>query len=281
MTSTRVQIGITERSWPTSTSLGEVRSAIWYPAEPAPTAAPYLRVYPAAAARDSQPVEGRFPLVVVVAGSGGNRFTYSRLAEGLASRNCWVIAPELPGPPATWAALAQRAAAVEAIRASLATSDLSGYVCGDPIYVGHSIGATLGVLLAGARPDCQHGRWAVESRVGWLSAHMKLSALVLLDPALGDAFSRNALRAVHVPTALFVSGIEDADLFGRPDRYREGLPNVRLTHEFTHAGHFVYCNPCSPVLAKISPRACHDERVDRSAVHRELLSLLDDFLPST
>jgi pimeloyl-ACP methyl ester carboxylesterase len=238
-----------------------------------------LNVYAAAAAHDPQPIERRFPLALLVAGSGGNRYTHSRLAEGLARSNYWVIAPEFSGTPNTWNALAQQAHIVDALLAGLTSSDLSSLLDGqDPVYIGHSIGATLGVLLAGARPDCRGGRWDVEPASWSFQTNTKLSALVLLDPALGDAFSRKALQAVQLPAAVFVSGLEDVDLFGQANHYRNYLPNVRLGHTFPDAGHFAYCNPCSPLLARIAPRVCADERIDRAVVHRQLLHHLDNFL---
>jgi predicted dienelactone hydrolase len=275
-----VTVGYFERTLPTSE--GDVRSTIWYPAGPAMAAEPYLRVYPAGAAHAATPRVGAFPLVLLMAGSGGNRYSHSYLAEGLANRGWWVVAPELPRPireSQSWHTMRRQARAIRDVVHELRHSDTSLRLDGrGPIWIGHSIGATLGLILAGARPDRHGGRWAAPGF--WSAPRLEpdMRALVMLDPALSAAFSPATLSKVDVPSAVFASGVQDADLFGWPGRYRDHLGNVILAHEFPDAGHFAYCNPCPPLLARISPRACRDERIDRAVLHTELLERLGDFL---
>ncbi|HEY1293352.1 MAG TPA: hypothetical protein VGJ60_09740 [Chloroflexota bacterium] len=279
---TVVNVGFAERAWPTE--YGDVLTASWYPSVPAVAAKSYARVFPARAAHHATPVAGRHPLLLLVSGSGGNRYTYSYLAEDLARRGCWVMAPELPCEIRvgdSWAALWRQAIALRAVTDQARLSEAARLDGAGPIWVGHSIGGTLGVLWAGARPDCADGRWAAaaDEVAHTMSGSLPpLRALVLLDAAVSRAFSRTALARVRVPAAVVTSGITDVDLFGRASRYAQHLGDVRLVHELAEAGHFVYCNPCPPMLASISPRACSGERVDRASFHPRLTELIGNFL---
>lgn len=281
-----VQIGVAERTWPTVA--GPATTASWYPSRPGLPAAPYCGLYPAAAAREATPMPGVFPLVVLLSGTGGNRYTHSYLAEDLARRGFWVIAPETPGP-AQWTDRRREArtrpALVRAVVSAALDSDLAAAI--DPrriIVVGFSSGGYVGLVLAGAQPAAQRGGAAgevpgpPERPVPGPALPLRLAALVLLDPALASAFTPAMLASITLPTALFTSGLEDADLLGRTDDYAAHLGNLRLSHRFAEAGHYVYCNLCPPLLTKIAPRVCVDRWVERAAVHRELTRLIGGFL---
>lgn len=81
-----------ERVWPTV--VGQVITTIWYPSLPAEPRSAYLNLYPANAASEATPLTGQFPLVILVCGTGGTRYSHSYLAESLAAQGFWVIAPE-------------------------------------------------------------------------------------------------------------------------------------------------------------------------------------------
>lgn len=281
----QVYIGVTERTW--STEIGQARVALWYPAHPAEPMPSYLNFYPARAARDAQPLPGRFPPVLLLCGTGGNRYIHSYLAESLANQGFWVFAPDLPAlvpEIRRWQELWLRPLYVSEILSVMLRSEFSGWL--DPsrlLCIGHSSGGYVGLLLAGAVPD--FGRNEAFSGVRENLAdqdfsvfqHIPLTALVLLDPAFSSVFATETLASVTTPTALFFSELEDAELRGKVSHYRAHLGNLCFSHGFTGAGHYVYCNVCPPLLTRMSPEICLDLRVKRTDIHRELVQLVGGF----
>lgn len=83
-----------------------LQTEIWYPAadgtQPGTTYDTILRdgvtptVLTGSAARDADPAEGRFPLVILSHGYPGNRYLMSHLAENLASKGYVVVAADHP-----------------------------------------------------------------------------------------------------------------------------------------------------------------------------------------
>jgi pimeloyl-ACP methyl ester carboxylesterase len=273
---TRVHVGVAERFVPVEG--GRAKAAVWYPSEPADAGPPYLNLFSAHAALEALPLTGRRQLVLLVSGTGGTRYTHSFLAEHLAAAGYCVVAPETPpGNQAVdrWANLRLCSAFVQATLAGIVSAELPVELDDrGTVYIGHSSGATIGLLLAGARLAASPS-WALPS-----PTETRLAALVLLDPALSSAFASDTLAAIRTPAAVFYSGLQDADLRGRPGHYVEHLDNVRMARCFPDVGHYVYCNEAPPVLAKIAPQLCRDTPRRRAEVHADLQASILEFLSS-
>lgn len=100
----------------------------------------------------------------------------------------------------------------------------------------------------------------------------RIGGAVLLAPAYGPLFSKNALANVKIPVQLF-SAEKDQELNNRYNAqyFEEFLPNTTSTEVIKDAGHFVFMAPCPEKLKQAVPFICEDtESVDRVAVHQKL-----------
>jgi alpha-beta hydrolase superfamily lysophospholipase len=141
---------------------------------------------------------------MLVSGMGGTRYTHSFLAEYLAAAGMCVVAPETPARCRTadrWVHLQLRYESIRAVLSAIADADLPVELSDTgAAYIGHSSGASIGLLLAGARLTASTS-WAQTTPLD-----ISLQSLVLLDPALGGAFDGSTLAAIRTPTAVFYSG---------------------------------------------------------------------------
>jgi predicted dienelactone hydrolase len=99
----------------------------------------------------------------------------------------------------------------------------------------------------------------------------RIVAAVIASPAVGYAFSAEALSAVTVPIQLWRG---DSDEILPQPNYAQAvydrLPVKPEYHIVPNAGHFAFLAPCSPALAARVPDICHDpEGFDRAAFHHE------------
>ena len=99
----------------------------------------------------------------------------------------------------------------------------------------------------------------------------RIVAAVIASPAVGYAFSGEALSAVTVPIQLWRG---DSDEILPQPSYAQAvydrLPVKPEYHVLPNAGHFAFLAPCSPALVARVPEICHDpEGFDRTAFHRE------------
>src|SRR3984885_485513 len=111
----------------------------------------------------------------------------------------------------------------------------------------------------GARPDVN---WVHDPRI---------VAAVIAAPAVGYAFSSEALAAVTVPIQLWRG---DSDEILPHPNYAQAIYD-RLSvkpeyHVVRNAGHFAFLAPCTPSLSAMVPEISPDpEAFDRAAFHRE------------
>src|SRR5271169_1933611 len=99
----------------------------------------------------------------------------------------------------------------------------------------------------------------------------RIAAAVIASPALGYAFSAEALAAVTVPIQLW-RGDSD-EILPHPNYAQAVYDRLAVKPEYhvvRNAGHFAFLAPCTPSLAAMVPEICHDpEDFDRAAFHRE------------
>jgi predicted dienelactone hydrolase len=99
----------------------------------------------------------------------------------------------------------------------------------------------------------------------------RIAAAVIAAPAVGYAFSAEALAGVRIPIQLWRG---DSDEILPHPNYAQAvydrLPAKPEYHVVPNAGHFAFLAPCNAALAAMVPDICRDPAgFDRSAFHRE------------
>ena len=277
--------------------------ALWYPTTAAEAPVAYSPAQAGRAARAAPIAHGRWPLVILSHGSGGNRFNQSALAEAMARSGFIVVALEHPGDRTfdhgasrTARNLVNRARDVRFVLDEVlgGESALASAIDGARIaMIGHSAGGFTAAVAAGGRPDLanidaycrrnaaadpdacpgeRHG--SADDRIERVSleggsslADSRLRAVVLMAPAIGPAFDAQALADVAVPVLLFWAGRDEILKEPRNSRhYANGLARVR-DRAFPDIGHFTFLNQCAALLATAAPEICRDPPgIDRAAV---------------
>ena len=99
----------------------------------------------------------------------------------------------------------------------------------------------------------------------------RIVAAVIASPALGYAFSAEALSSVTVPIQLW-RGDSD-EILPHPNYAQAIYDRLQVKPEYhvvPNAGHFAFLAPCTPALAAVAPQICRDPQgFDRAAFHRE------------
>ena len=277
--------------------------ALWYPTTITEEPLAYSPAQAGHAARGAPIARGRWPLVILSHGSGGNRFNQSALAETMARSGFIVVALEHPGDRTfdhgdsrTVRNLVNRPQDVrfaldEILRGENA---LAAAIDGRRIaMIGHSAGGFTAVVAAGGRPDlanleayCRQNPTAdpdtcpgdrqglAEDRIERVSLEGGLSltdsrvrAVVLMAPAIGALFDAQALADVSVPVLLFWAGRDE--ILNEPHNSRYYANGPARVHEraLPDIGHFTFLNECSVFLATAAPEICRDPPgIDRADV---------------
>ena len=107
----------------------------------------------------------------------------------------------------------------------------------------------------------------------------RIVAAVIASPAVGYAFSAEALSAITVPIQLW-RGDSD-EILPQPNYAQAVYDRLPVKPEYyvvPNAGHFAFLAPCTAALAARVPEICHDpEGFDRPAFHREFNSAVVAF----
>lgn len=230
------------------------------------------------AIRDATTTLGRFPLVVLSHGWGGNRGNEAWLAVELVSRGALVVAPNHPGTttgdmrsaetPKLW----ERARDVSrVIDAMLADGRFRDLIDPDRIAViGHSMGGYTAMAVAGARLDlalaardcdehpelaaCQwyrqhHGDVAQAATYGQDVADPRVKAVVSLDLGFAGALTPESLRAIGIPVLVMAAGGRNPQMSVALEsrRLAARLPPATTSYvEIAGASHFSFMGACKP-----------------------------------
>ncbi len=200
--------------------------------------------------------------LLFAAGRGGNPARHRGFLESLAAEGARVIAPhfEMASPMPSGGELRERA---RRVRLSLARQQDSPLPLGG---IGHSMGAVLLLMLAGATASTITGEQLTESMDG------SFARLILLAPPT-DFFRRpGALTAVQTPLQVWVG---EQDHLTPPEQARflqqamqgQAPCELRLVE---HAGHFTFMNELPPGISDAHPA--------REAFLRSLASEANRFL---
>lgn len=252
---------------------------------------------------------GRFPLIILCHGSGGNNTSLAWLAVPLAARGIVVIAASHPG--------STTGDSRPATDLTLQTADLSAlltHYLASPVWqqaidrqkigaVGHSKGGYSVLALAGGRinrqrlnhycqtmpqmPDCQfYYRDGVrlektdDTRLAASYRDRRFRFVVALDPAMSYVLIPDSLRTINVPVLAIAAGYY-IRATGSLTLGVDGLslPQVKLQD----AGHFDFLPVCQPSATAILAEEgeaflCETPRAQREAIHQQTLAAISQFM---
>ncbi|HEX9522747.1 MAG TPA: dienelactone hydrolase [Reyranella sp.] len=252
------------------------------------------------ASRDAPVAAGaRFPVVLFShGGSGpGTPLVHRDLLLHLAREGFIVIAPFHPG---TGQPFVDRPRQIhEALDSVLADPRFSKHADPDRIgMVGFSFGGAVTLIVAGAMIDLAHlsaychdhaddsracdgiatdGSWAKVPPSRKSDDALPLKTLVLLEP-YGALFERKGLGLLDLPILIYSASQSDLRAEGNALALAKALP--RPPQQVAVPGsHFVFVDPCSPILAIRALQVCSDPPgTDRAAIHQRFRREISDFL---
>ena len=252
------------------------------------------------AGRDAPVAAGaRFPVVLFAHGNGrgGTPMVHANLLLDLARQGFIVVAPFHPGTEKPFVDRPRQIR--KALEAMLADPRFSRRADPDRIgMAGFSFGGAVTLIAAGASIDLAHlsaycrdhaddvracdgiatdGSWAKVPPGRRSDDALPLKALVLLEP-YGAPFAPKGLASVDRPALVYVALRSDLRPEGNGLAVAKAL--ARPPQQVVLPGsHFVFVDPCSPILAARAPEACSDPPdTDRAAIHERVRWEIADFL---
>lgn len=262
--------------------------------------------------------DGRFPLILLSHGSGGNMDNLSWLSSALAARGTMVLAVNHPGSttgdssPRRSILLHERAADLSAaLDRLLADAAFAPHVDRKRIVsFGFSLGGATALNLAGARMDhdayrayCERMKDIAEDCIFFAKGGVDLTALpaawendlrdprvaaaIAVDPGLTYGFAPESIAKLDLPVLLINLGGGERwsaiDVSSRGSRLTERLPRVDYT-VVAPANHFTFLAMCKPegpaqLEAEHDDPVCDDTpETDRAKVHAEIIGHVVKFL---
>ena len=252
------------------------------------------------ASRDAPVAAGaRFPVVLFSHGGGGpgTPLVHSDLLLHLARQGFIVVAPFHPGTEKPFVDRPRQIR--KALDSMLADPRFSKHVDPDRIgMVGFSFGGAVTLIVAGAMIDLAHlsaychdhaddsrachgiptdGSWAKVPPGRKSDDALPLKTLVLLEP-YGALFEQKGLGSLDLPVLVYSASQSDLRPEGNALALTKALP--RPPQQIAVPGsHFVFVDPCSPILAARAPEVCSDPPdTDRAAIHQRFKREISDFL---
>jgi predicted dienelactone hydrolase len=313
----RHPVGVATRTFEDSARGRQLATVIWYPAVPGTVEDDigWDGIFPGRGAWNARPASSprRFPLVILVHGSGGDASNLAWLAEPLASHGYVVASVDHPGDQFGDVSVEGRYAAWRRPRdVSVTLSRLLA----DPTFgrridtrrigaVGHSAGGLTVLLLAGARirpadflaycsspraaRDCSFIRGVQPSAIPDLAEGERsyrdgrIRTVVALDPVFGPAAIPGSLRAIRIPVEIIASTTDDiVPVADNAEYYARLIPGAKLS-TIPQGGHFVCMQVCNAAGVLVAQEVCVEPNadVDRAEVHREATARIVRFLDRT
>lgn len=265
---------------------------VMYPTE-RPEQEVQLGPYLIKAARDAEPLEGKFPLVLISHGSGGSPLLYRTLARHLARNGFVVGLPEHPynnrsdnSLEGTVQNLANRPRHLRmAVDWFFEQERISRYLIPDVVSViGHSMGGYTALAAAGGIP-ASFPQESVDgqSRTVAVTPDRRIQSLVLLAPAAVWFRAEGALQAVDLPILLLNAEHDPYTPSFHADIVIGGVADPRKIQYRTveNAGHFSFLSPYpkSMITPAFLPSQDPPE-FDREQFHQRLNDEILHFLRS-
>lgn len=262
-------------------------------------------------AQNARPLEGKFPLLIISHASPANRFSYSYLAEYFVRQGYIVAAPSHTSDSLenmddlfTWQQLANRVREIKATLDLLLNDKIfaSNIDSSRIVFIGFGSGATAGILLCGAKPNCI--QWAsycplagtndvyctnwARDRINNLCKNFplkniltekRIKAFAFIAPAFGMLFTKASFAEVNVPLLLVEAG---KDNFNKAEFHCQPLARILgkkasyLDLPFADAGALM--SPCSSNLQLELPELCLSvSNEERLKIHSSLEQALRTF----
>jgi predicted dienelactone hydrolase len=265
------------------------------------------------AASDAPPADGKFGLIVISHGAGGNSLNHRDLAMALASHSYVVAAPTHPpgrdndiSGIGVWVGRPKQVSRV--IDAVLEDTELGPHIQRDRIgVVGHSNGGYTALAVVGAKPNpqaiiahcrqhpddarfCSYGGAATREatrKIGEIPdvRDPRVRAIVLMAPN-ASPFTDDALARVAVPVRVYGAERDDLTVVRyHAERLAKALPPETEYILIKRAGHFSFIASFPWALRVVVGEAARDpEGFDRDAMHEvmnpEIVDLFDRNLRS-
>jgi predicted dienelactone hydrolase len=281
-----------------------LEAGIWYPSEASASPQP-LGLYQQNVATDAAVAGHGLPLIVMSHGSGGSFEGHYDTALALAAAGFVVAAVTHTGDnyrdhsgfaqiekdrPRHFKAL------VDYMLVSWPHRDLI-----DPARIGmfgFSAGGFTVLVLIGGEPDMTLGpaycatypdEWACRKIREYGSARAapnalvhdrRISAAVIAAPAVGYAFTPEALAGIKAPIQLWRGDSDEILPHPRHAQHvYDGLLSKPEYHVVPNAGHFAFLAPCTAMAEQFAPEICRDPAgFDRAAFHQQFNSAVVAFL---
>lgn len=246
----------------------------------------YLRV-----SKESKPIDGAFPLVVISHGGGGTPLVYRTLARYLA-RNGYIVA--MPEHPINnlknndWENTIQLLKSrpkniIQTIHALEMDPFLNQSVDFDAIsMIGHSMGGYSAVAAAGGIPTSLP--WEKEDQkleVIEVDIEPRIKKLVLLAPALGWFRNKGALDQMNLPVLMITGEKDEITPSFHAEILLNGVPQPdQIVHKtIQNAGHFSFLSPFPKIMKDPSfPPSQDPEGFNRELFHHELNAEISRFV---
>ena len=260
---------------------------------------------------------GKFPLVIISHGAGGNAGQFGWIAAELAQAGFIVVLPNHPGTTTgnasaeaavrVWERPADITAVLDEITAN---PDVYPYMDTDRItMLGFSAGGYTAMAVSGARVDparlqgfcdeTDHGmsdcaflaHFGVDLHAMDLSPaaqdlrDARISNAVVIDPGIVSTLTKDSLAAIDIPMMIINLGDEDKVPVGVYARHAAALIEQASYHIVPDATHFSFlarCKPAGPrILAnegELDPLCDDAGGQSRANIHEKLVELIVRYL---
>jgi hypothetical protein len=199
--------------------------------------------------------------VLFAVGSGGNPDRHLPLLNSLAESGCTVIAPHfarLASPRPTAEELLLRARRLKIALDAVVSPNL-------PIYgVGHSIGATILLAMAGAQI------WMGPEQRLSVTPDARLSRLVLMTPPTGFFQAPGALSVIQISSQVWAGTNDVITPPAQAELLKQRLGDLVDLRVVEGAGHFSFMNTLPPQV--------NDSMPDRGAFLHQLANEIKSFM---
>lgn len=252
----------------------------------------------------------QLPIVLLSHGAMGAATNYSWIAEHLARRGYLVVGVshfgESPvfGPnsidPTSAARFGDRSQDLNfALEFILERSKYTASIDSKRIgAIGHSSGGASVLMINGAEfspkqiveycqtaindKGCSYPRGAENDIKHFLptKSNRVFKAIVALDPAVGQGFTKDGLKSIGKPTLIIGSVKNDFLPFKFHAEYlAKQIKKAKLVKLKNGEGHFVYLDKCNlPIKAMGIPICTDADGIDRVAIHTKLSVIIEEFL---
>lgn len=294
-------------------------TALWYPtaAVATPSAARDV-VIADPVVTDAEPLQQRWPVVVLSHGTGGDRLSQAWLATALVRAGYLVVSINHWGNtwdnkiPSEFVRMWERPRDITFVLDQLLTHPRwARYLQPDKIAAaGFSLGGYTVITLAGGvmsldRLEAYAATTAGQretnipempglmqefskpiyteeyNRVRHQLADKRIKAVVAMAPAVGQGFDANSLQAIRIPVAIVAAPADSiAPVATNAAWYHQGIRNSAYLTLPQETGHYIFLNTCSDFgKTVLPPFLCQDAAtIDRTQLHQEVVQYIIAFL---